>query len=209
MKIPKIFHFAWFGGEIPEEYQYYISTWLELHPDWVARLWHEENLPDLRHRQLFEEAQHPAYKAEIVRLEAVYQEGGVWVDADFECFKSIDHLLSGITAFSAWQYEDRARSGAVGCGIFGAVPWHPFLGELVDGVAAAWKPDRMSLGPWYFTPLALKHGIFLFEKKFFYPYDSNEKHRKKERFPEAYAAHHWAGTWVAHHKATLAREKSQ
>ncbi len=65
----------------------------------------------------------------------------------------------------------------------------------------------MALGPWYFTPIALKHGIFVFEKELFYPYNSNEKHRKGEHFPNAYAAHHWAGTWVAHHKATLAREQ--
>lgn len=206
--IPQIFHFAWFGGTIPEEYQHYVMTWMDLHPDWVARMWSDEAIPTLRHRKLFDQAEHPAYKAEIVRLEAVLQEGGVWVDTDFECFRPIDPLLEGVDAFSAWQYEDRTRAGAIACGIFGATPGHPFMRELVDRIPEKWMPDRMSLGPWFFTPIALKHGITVFNKELFYPYNSDEKHRKGEHFPGAFAAHHWAGTWVKHHVRTMKRRSN-
>ena len=206
--IPKIIHTAWFGGEMPEEFRAYMQTWKNHHPEWDFICWSEAHLPGPTcHRQLFNEAQHPAYKAEIVRYEAVLQHGGIWVDTDFECFKPFDALLGSLHAFAAWGYDDHEKPGAIFPGLFGAEPGHPWVQDIVDGIPGAWKPDRMSLGPWYITPITKRHPeVFLFQRPLFYPYQSNEKHRKGEVFPDAYAAHHWAGSWVAHHQETLARE---
>lgn len=197
--IPPIFHFAWFGSPLPPLYHCFIKTWMDRHPSWKVCMWTDTNLPPLRHRALFDEAQHPVYKSEVLRLEVVHQMGGVWVDTDFECFKRIDPLLDNVSAFAAWQFPDRGNPAAINNAIFGATKGHPMLRELLDMLPKVWRPDCMSLGPWFFTPAAKKHGIRVFDAELFYPFRSHEKHRAKETFPRAYAAHHWAASWAAHH----------
>jgi len=38
-KIPKIFHYIWFGKKLPEEYKPFLQTWLKNHPDWTFVFW--------------------------------------------------------------------------------------------------------------------------------------------------------------------------
>lgn len=204
--IPQIFHQVWLGPPMPEEFQKYRQTWVDLHPGWEHRLWTERNMEPLRYQRFYDEAQHPAYKAEIVRVEMVRKYGGIWIDSDFECFKPIDELLVGLDAFTVPQYDSGATEFA--CGIYGAVPDHPWIREVEDSIPQVWKPDRMSVGPWHWTPIIRRHlEVARLPKEMFYPYSSRELHRKGEQFDGAYAAHHWAGTWVDHHNETLKRER--
>lgn len=48
----------------------------------------------------------------------------------------------------------------------------------------------------YFFSLLLEQTprVALFAPELFYPYRWDEPHRRRERFPNAYAIHHWAGT---------------
>ena len=39
IKIPKIFHFIWFGIKLPDEYRPFLQSWLDLHPDWTFVFW--------------------------------------------------------------------------------------------------------------------------------------------------------------------------
>lgn len=53
-------------------------------------------------------------------------------------------------------------------------------------------------GPGFLTRIAMQTpNVTLFPPSVFYPYHWRETHRRLESFPQAYAVHHWQGTWVA------------
>jgi len=38
-KIPKLFHYIWFGIKLPDEYRPFLQSWLDKHPDWTFIFW--------------------------------------------------------------------------------------------------------------------------------------------------------------------------
>jgi len=38
-KIPKLFHYIWFGVKLPDQYRPYLQSWLDHHPDWTFFIW--------------------------------------------------------------------------------------------------------------------------------------------------------------------------
>lgn len=198
IKIPKIIHQIWVGpNPIPDDYLVYRDTWNQYHPDWNIKLWTDENLPMLHNQQLYNQATIMAQKADIARYELVYRFGGIYIDIDFECFKSLEPLLIGIDGFivkSLWK-------GFISNGFFGAIPKHPVMKEVVDTLPK-WakkhyaKPPNIKTGPHFFTHvLKDKEDIAIFNAELFFPYSNKERYRKNEEFPNAYAAHHWTGSW--------------
>ncbi|MBR1514751.1 MAG: glycosyl transferase [Bacteroidales bacterium] len=94
--IPKIIHYCWFGrGEMPELAQKCIASWHECMPDWEYKLWNEDNF-DVNQIPYTKEAyatKKYAFVSDYVRLWALYNEGGVYLDVDFEVYKPFDDLL--------------------------------------------------------------------------------------------------------------------
>ena len=95
MLIPRIFHRIWVGPDpLPAEYARYGQTWLDHHPGWELRFWTDDNFPDgLRRPEAQERLRSPVERANILRLEVVWRFGGVYVDTDFECRRSIEPLI--------------------------------------------------------------------------------------------------------------------
>jgi mannosyltransferase OCH1-like enzyme len=128
----------------------------------------------------------------------MYRYGGVYLDIDFECLKNVEELLTDIECFTACE-----EIGTVSCGIFGAHPSHQ-----VFKIAMELLPQRMEdeslwqsqqTGPGLFAAAIDQFGrdkVVLFGPELFYPYHWKEKHRRNEEFPDAYAVHHWYGSWV-------------
>lgn len=208
--IPKVFHRAWFGGPLPGELALYGDTWEQLHPGWVMRFWTEEtlNVDALFNGRLFRAAERLVspdavgqLRADIVRYELLYGQGGVWIDCDFACQRPIDELVDGVSAFAAWETQNEW----IGNAILGAEPEHPFLYRLIEGLETSIVRNRGSRpavmsGPQYLTKLWRKKpdGLAVFPQRFFYPYRYDELERGDEEFPDAYGTHHWF------HKRTLA-----
>jgi len=143
--IPHILHQIWLGeAEFP--YAGERETWLRHHPDWEHRLWTEAELPD--DLQLAEAAnllRQPAERADILRLELLHRQGGVYVDADFECLKPIDPVLDGATCILGLLDSGRVSNAVIGC-----VPGHPLLARAMAEVRprATYGPvDREGTGP--------------------------------------------------------------
>lgn len=198
IKIPRIFHRIWVGKkEMPEEFKYYEETWAKLHPDWEIKLWTDENMIPLKNQKEYDNAKTPALKSDIARLEVLYKYGGIYIDCDFECLKNLEPLLDNVKAFAAWQDKCTINSAIMGC-----TPGHPVFKKLVYCATANINKHRNEIitcqaGPVYITRfLKLAKGVKIFPKEIFYPYYFNEKHRKNDVFPEAYAVHHWAGSWL-------------
>lgn len=94
--IPKIIHYCWFGqSEMPELAQKCIASWHKYMPDWEYKLWNENNfdvnqVPYIREAYV---AKKYAFVSDYVRLWALYNEGGLYLDVDFEVYRPFDDLL--------------------------------------------------------------------------------------------------------------------
>ena len=94
--IPKKIHYCWFGGgEMPELAQKCIASWHRYMPDYKYVLWNEDSFDVNMHPYVKEayEARKFAFVSDYVRLWALCNEGGVYLDTDVEVFKAFDELL--------------------------------------------------------------------------------------------------------------------
>jgi hypothetical protein len=196
--IPRIIHRIWLGDRpMPEEYKQFGKTWQSLHPGWEMILWVDANLPPLKNTWAFNTASSLAARSNIARYEILLRYGGIYVDTDFECLKNLEPLLENVECFVGWERDDIANNA-----IIGAVPGHPFLCGLVDSLEENVRsmPDEdpavTQSGPYYLTKMLHQHPeVTIFPPRLFYPYEWHERWRRNEKFPDAYAVHHWSMTW--------------
>ena len=94
--IPKIIHYCWFGGnEIPEKEQKCINSWKKFCPDYKIIEWNETNYDIGKNIYIKQaaEAKKWAFVSDYVRLDVIYQFGGIYLDTDVEVIRSLDPLL--------------------------------------------------------------------------------------------------------------------
>lgn len=127
--IPKKIHYCWFGGaELPELAQRCIASWHEKMPDWEYVLWNEENFDISLAPAYVQEAyaaKKYAFVSDYVRLYALEQLGGVYLDVDFEVYNSFEPLLNN-EAFAGYEGSKRLP---IMMGVLGSVAH----GEWVSG----------------------------------------------------------------------------
>ena len=89
--IPKKIHYCWFGGkEKLEDVKKYIASWKKYCPDYEIKEWNESNFDIYENDYCREdyEAKNWAFVTDYVRLKALYEEGGFYMDTDVEVVKS-------------------------------------------------------------------------------------------------------------------------
>lgn len=137
--IPKIIHYCWFGkGEMPELVQTCIASWRTHMPDWEYRLWSEDNFDIASAPQYVREAyaaKKYAFVSDYVRLWALEQEGGLYMDVDFEVYKSFDDLMEQYAAFAGYE---GSKKNPVMMGVLAAEAHHPWI----QGMMATYE-DRI------------------------------------------------------------------
>ncbi|MEH6536739.1 MAG: glycosyltransferase [Psychroserpens sp.] len=94
--IPKIIHFCWLSGdEYPKIIKKCIESWQKKLPDYELVLWDTKKF-DINSttwtKQAFEAKQY-AFAADYIRLHALYNYGGIYLDSDVEVLKTFDNLL--------------------------------------------------------------------------------------------------------------------
>ena len=89
---------------MPELAQKCIESWHRLMPDYEYKLWNEEcfDVESIPYTKEAYEARKFAFVSDYVRLLALEQEGGLYLDTDVEVFKSFDDLL-GYNAFAGFE----------------------------------------------------------------------------------------------------------
>jgi len=109
--IPKIIHYCWFGGNLlPELEQQCLTSWHRHMPDWEYRCWNEDtfNIAEapLYVRQAYE-ARKFAFVSDYVRLWALEQYGGLYMDVDFMVYRSFDEMMDKYKAFAGYEGSKR------------------------------------------------------------------------------------------------------
>lgn len=93
---PKIIHYCWLSNSpIPKKLKKYINNWKIILPDYQFILWNFEKFP-IEQSQWVKEAftcKKYAFAADYIRLYALYNYGGIYLDTDVEILKSFNDLL--------------------------------------------------------------------------------------------------------------------
>ena len=126
--IPKIIHYIWFGGNpLPPKVVYCMESWKKYLPDYEFRLWNEESF-DVNSVQFTKEAyEHKkwAFVSDYVRLYALYNYGGWYLDTDVEILKPLSDLEG-----------HKIVLGLDDCGylsvVMGSEPGNPFWEKMLN-----------------------------------------------------------------------------
>lgn len=111
--IPKKIHYCWFGGNpLPAEAKKYIESWKKFCPGYDIKEWNEQNfdINQFAYTKEAYEAKKFAFVTDVVRLYALYNEGGIYMDTDVEVLAPLDPFLKN-HAFSGFESETRVPTG--------------------------------------------------------------------------------------------------
>ena len=127
--IPKIIHYCWMSGEpFPELIQECIDTWKKFLPDYKIIEWNKNNFDvnvSTFTKEAFE-AKKYAFVSDYVRLYALYNYGGIYLDSDIKVLKSFNDLLNN-KAFSGFESKER-----VGVWLLASEKENPIFKEMLN-----------------------------------------------------------------------------
>ena len=111
--IPRIIHYCWFGrNPLPELAMRCIETWKKKCPDYKVIEWNEDNF-DIESAPTYVkqayEAKKYAFVSDYVRLWALVNDGGIYMDTDVELLKPIDYFLDK-KAFIGFETRSRIQT---------------------------------------------------------------------------------------------------
>ena len=206
--IPKIIHYCWFGGApLPKLAQKCIESWKKYCPDYEIKRWDETNF-DLNYNDYVHEAyaaQKWAFVTDVVRLYALVNYGGIYMDTDVEVLKPLDEFLK-YEAFSGFETDKNIPTG-----IMASEKDQNLFKELLDEYTDAHflKSDGTydkTTNVMRITNTCLKYGFVsnnsfqtvkgftLFPKDYFCPKDLLT--RQINLTENTYTIHHFDGSWV-------------
>lgn len=111
--IPKTIHYCWFGrGKKPKLAEKCIASWKKYCPEFEIVEWNEDNYDvySTPYTRYCYENKKWAFLSDYVRLDVLYQYGGVYFDTDVEVINSIDPLLDTDAVF-ALESTDMVNTG--------------------------------------------------------------------------------------------------
>jgi hypothetical protein len=114
--IPKIIHYCWFGkNTMPELARKCVVSWRFFCPDYEIIEWNENNF-DINSNIYVKEAYRAkkwAFVSDYVRLWALVEYGGIYMDTDCELIKPIDEFLE-LEAVSGFEDPTRVPTALMG-----------------------------------------------------------------------------------------------
>ena len=200
-------HYCWFGGNpLPEDAKKYIESWRKYCPDYEIKEWNEKNF-DINSNQYVKEAYESkkwAFITDYVRLYAMVNEGGIYMDTDVEVTKSLDQFLHH-AAFSGFETDVDIPTGIMACEK-DFLLFKELLEDYNDRHFIVNGQPDMTANVYVITQKCLEHGLkrnnqfqvvdgfALYPKDYFCPKD--HKTGLINTTENTATIHHFAGSWV-------------
>ncbi len=199
--IPKVIHYCWLSGDpVPENLQKCMESWKRIIPDYEFVKWdfsRFDRTGSIWVQEAFENKKY-AFAADYIRLYAVYNYGGIYMDMDIEVLKRFDDLLVHPYMFAV---ENENATG-IEAGCFGAEKKDSFVKKCLayyDEKHFVNKDGKMENRP---LPQIMRQimdenhfGYQLYPAVFFTvkSFDTGEIRPTDH----SYAIHHFAGSWLS------------
>lgn len=142
MTIPKIVHTCWFGeGRRSKLIDECLETHRALMPDYTFMEWNEKttNLEEYPFLARAYQGKNYAHLSDMVRLLALYQHGGLYLDTDVKVVRSFDSLLEAdFLCGYIWNCM-------LGTAVIGSAPKHPIVKSLLEPYVSAQESIQFNL----------------------------------------------------------------
>jgi mannosyltransferase OCH1-like enzyme len=213
-RIPKIIHQIWLGSAFPEKYRSWQESWKKYHPDWEYRLWTDADIEKLHALgnffigntyKFYQEATNYGEKSDVLKILLIYYYGGLYVDTDFECLKSLEVLHHCYDLYIGIQPMDVAYI-QLGYALFAAHPRHPLIRKVIDTLSTTRHIQEIvcRTGPLMITrcfaeqALSTPGPIVALPASYFYPQGYDQRHEPPAHWmkKESFAVHWWEGSWL-------------
>lgn len=200
--IPKIIHYCWFGGQEKNTLiQNCISTWKVHLPDYEIIEWNESNCDfDCDFARKAFELKKWAFLSDYVRLKALAEHGGLYLDTDMFFVKPIDPLLDERC------FIGRQKDGQIAAGIIGAEPDHSFIKYCMQHYQVMTFDENRLMNmaiPRIITEVyevyPQQNQVHILPYSYFYAYLFEDSLKgidfRKSILPETIALHLWNASW--------------
>ncbi len=197
--IPKIIHYCWFGPNKKSEVaERCIASWKQHAPDFELKEWNEHNTKEYQNK-FYKDAYRKkefAFVADVIRVQALQEQGGIYMDLDMLLLTSLDSLLT-YRFFSGNEV-----AGRVAYGLFGGEPQHRFF-KAMTAFYDKTPFNQFSLPVITHTFKALINENTLEDNEqlvsvsYFYAltYENREKPYQEYLTKESIAVHLWDHSW--------------
>jgi mannosyltransferase OCH1-like enzyme len=206
--IPKVIHYCWFGGKRKSPLNIKcIDSWRKLLPSYSLKEWNETNSPLTVD---YVKAAHAkglwSRLSNYIRLHALYEEGGIYLDTDVEVLKDFSPLLHH-ECFVGFQQKEE-NSDWVNNAVLGARARHPFLKSCMSLTEEAFESrGEFQRAPTITTRILKErglrqyglqqvNGVWLYPAEYFYPFPWDGKFTPDCVTESTYCIHYWEGTWL-------------
>lgn len=193
-EIPKVIHFV-APATLSSKQSDIIDLAREAHPEWRIRVWQDgSDLPVSPLNRYLSKCNSGAQRGDLIRLGAVFSEGGIYLDCDMRVLLPLDPLIRDTSFFVASEDGYNLTNAA-----FGATRHHPALTamiEFLDENEPDWElPANVTTGPALFGKiLRWRSDICMYPRETFYPYHHYDPVHKPHEL--SYCEHLWAMSWV-------------
>jgi len=203
----KLVHYCWFGGSAkPPAVIRCLESWARHLPGYEIREWNESNcslessyLKTAYERGLWSKV------SNLIRLQALLQHGGIYLDTDIEVFRAFDDLLEE-ECVVGFQHEQHERDW-VNNAVIVSRPHHPFLKACIELTLDHFETTGEFLRSPSVTTAVLKEwglvkygtqrvkDVLVLETGSFYPVSYREAQDPVKVSASSYCTHHWHFTW--------------
>ena len=196
----RIIHCCWFGGPKTRLAEKCLASWRKFAPGWEIKVWDEGNVRrDLcgpgggDGREFFEAAiaaKKWAMASDWLRMKALYEEGGIYLDLDVELVAPIDRLPNG-----EWVSGEMTANGGVWMNPGGGIALEKgssVARHMLDAYAGLEFDPRREMMPWINARLA-EVDLRTLDPEVMSPIEIDGIARKTER---TVAVHWYAMSWA-------------
>lgn len=195
--IPKIIHLCWLSGDpYPSLIKRCLDSWSKNLPDYEIKIWNTETFDidsNLWIKQAYSVKKY-AFAADYIRFFALYNYGGIYLDADVEVLKSFNNLLNKP------YFLGEEAGGDVEAAVIGAEKGLDWVKECLDYYND--RPFIRTDGSYDLRPVPLlinskvkKYNLNVLPYTSFSPKDYNIG--KIDITEDSYCIHHFDGKWVS------------